>query len=158
MKIKAAWKYAIFLVGITLAAIVTSSLPLFKAGPDCLASQGQTVVKWKDMYWPPCKYSWSGHCIWPIRRRHSTYKVIVIEGIPLRNENGMPIPTASGKVRKWLVYDSPIWNGLEDFSAKKRSYPDYEPIADNEYVVVVETRYRLFHKVEATLRICTQTP
>jgi len=153
MKIKAAWKYAIILVGITLTAIAAVSLPLFRAEPDCFASQGQTVVKWKDQYWP-CKHWWSIRC----RRKHGTYKVTVNEGIPVHNENGMPIPMAGGKIRNWTVYDSTTWNGLEDFSAKKIRYPDYEPIADNEYIVVVETRYRLFHQVEATLRICTQTP
>ena len=156
MKIKAAWKYAIFLMGIALIAMATSSL--FKAEPNCLASQGQTVVKWKDMYWFPCKYSWNGYCIWPIRRKHSTYKVTVNEGIPLRDEKGLPIAIAGGKTRKWTVYDSTAWNGLEKYPSQKSRYPDYEPIADNEYVVLVETRYSLFHKVEATLRICTEKP
>lgn len=158
MKNTTARKYAKILVGIILAAIASTSAPLFKAGPDCFVSQGQTVVKWKDMYWFPCKYSWNGLCIWPIRRRHSTYKVTVTEGFPVRDEKGRPIPIASGEKKKWAVYDSTNWNALENFPVAKRRYPDYEPIAENEYVVLVETRYRLFHDVESTLRICTQRP
>lgn len=152
MKIKAAWKNVFFLIGIALTA--TSSLPLVKAESDCPTLQGQKVVRWKDMYWFPCQYSWNGYCIWPIRRRHSTYKVTVKDGIPLRDKRGMPIPSANGKTRKWTVYDSTAWNRLEQHPSEKSKYPDYEPIADNEYVVLVETRYRLFHQVEATLRIC----
>lgn len=78
------------------------------------------------------------------------------EGIPVRDENGDPIPMASGKIQKWTVYDSATWNGLEEKPREKTRYPDYEPIAGNEYVVLVETRYRLFHKVENALRICTR--
>lgn len=158
MKIKAASKYIIFFVGIILTAIVTSSLPLFKAEveSDCLATQGQTVVKWKDMYWFPCKYSWNGHCIWPIRRKHITYKVTVSQGIPVRNEKGMPLAIAGGKTRNWTVYDSTVWNQIENDPSQKARYPDYEPIAEDEYVVLVETRYRFFYNVEATLRICMQ--
>lgn len=152
MKIKPALKY-IFAVGITLTAIVTISASLSKTGPDCFASQGQTVVKWKDQTWP-CRHWWSLRC----RRKHSTYKVTLQDGIPLRDENGTPIVMASGKIRNWAVYDSTVWNGMDQNSWQRQSYPDYEPIADNEYVVLVETRYRLFHNVEANLRICTQKP
>ncbi len=157
MKIKAAWKYAVFFVGVALTAIVAYSL-WFKGESDCVAAQEQTVVQWKDMYWFPCKYSWNEHCIWPIRRRHITYKVTINEGIPLRDEKGMPIPMGDGKIREWTVYDSAAWNGLEKYPSQKSRYPDYEPIAANEYVVLVETRYRWFHNVEATLRICTEKP
>lgn len=108
------------------------------------------------MYWYPCKYSWKGICIWPIRRKHITYKVTVNQGIPLRDEDGAPIPTAEGKIRNWAVYDATTWNGFEKQPSQKRRFPDYEPIADNEYVVLVETRYRLLNKVENNLRICTR--
>ena len=70
----------------------------------------------------------------------------------------MPIPMGDGKAMKWTVYDSTAWNRLEKHPAQKSRFPDYEPIADNEYVVLVETRYRLFHNVEVTLRICTEKP
>jgi hypothetical protein len=158
MNLKAAWKYSIFTAGIALTAIVLFSSPISQLEPECLASEGQTVVRWKDMYWYPCKYSWRGICVWPIRRKHISYKVTVTEGIPVRDEDGAPIPVAGGKRRTWSVYDSATWNGFENQPRQKNRYPDYEPIADNEFVVMVETRYRLFHNVEATLRICTQKP
>lgn len=153
MKIKAAWKFGVFVVGITLTVIAASTIPSLKAEPDCFASQGQTVVKWKDQYWP-CQNWWSIRC----RRKHSTYKVTVNEGISLRDENGIPVVIAGGKIRKWAVYDSTAWNGMEKYSWERKRYPDYQPVAENEYVVIVETRYRLFHNVEANLRICTQKP
>ncbi|MBI5251911.1 MAG: hypothetical protein HY912_20660 [Desulfomonile tiedjei] len=156
MKNKTARKYANFLMGIILTAIATSSIPLFEVEPGCSASQEQTVVKWKDMYWFPCKYSWNGFCIWPIRRKHVTYKVTVNEGTALHDENGRPVAIADGKIRQWSVYDSTGWNDLENNPVEKNRYPDYERIAENEFVVLVETRYRLFHDVESTLRICTR--
>jgi hypothetical protein len=79
----------------------------------------------------------------------------VKEGTPVRDEDGAPILIAGGKIRKWSVYDSTAWNGFENQPRQKNRYPDYEPIADNEYVVLVETRYRLFNKIEDSLRICT---
>jgi len=157
MKTKAAWKYTFFAAGITLAAIMTFSSSLRRAEPDCIASQGQTIVKWKDQYWQ-CRHWWSPYCIWPIRRKHRTYKITVSEGIPVRNEKGMPVPVASGKIRAWTIYDAAAWNELEKRPAEKKRYQDYERIADNEYVVVVETRYWLFHDVEANLRLCLQKP
>jgi hypothetical protein len=63
---------------------------------------------------------------------------------------------ADGKIRKWTVYDAASWNRIEKSPAQKNRFPGYEPVATNEYVVLVETRYRLFHNVEAGLRICTQ--
>ena len=74
----------------------------------------------------------------------------------MRDENGDPIPAASGKIRTWAVYDSAAWNDFENQPRLKNRYPDYEPIAENEFVVLVETRYRLFNNVEANLRICTK--
>jgi len=156
MNFKAAWKYTIFTAGITLTAIVILASPWSQAKSDCFASEGQTVVRWKDMFWHPCKYSWKGICLWPIRRKHITYKVTVNEGTAVRDENGDPIAVASGKIQNWAVYDSTAWNGLEEKPREKNRYPEYEPIADNEYVVLVETRYRLFNKVEGNLRICTR--
>jgi hypothetical protein len=158
MNLKAAWKYSFFSAGIALTAIMLFSSPWSKVETECLSSEGQTVVRWKDMYWYPCKYSWRGICIWPIRRKHISYKVTVNEGNPVRDEEGAPIAIAGGKIRKWSVYDSATWNGFENQPRQKNRYPDYEPIAGNEYVVMVETRYRLFHKVEDTVRICTQKP
>jgi hypothetical protein len=68
----------------------------------------------------------------------------------------MPVAIAKGKVRSWSVYDAESWNAMENNPRIKRRYPDYEKIASNEYVVLVETRYRLFNNVESTLRICAQ--
>jgi hypothetical protein len=126
---------------------------------ECYASANQTVVEWKSMYWYPCQLSRHGICIWPpFRRRHITYKVTVKDGIPVRDENGNPIAIANGKIRAWEVYDSSAWNQIADFPRQLARYPDYEPIASNEYVVMVETRYRLFNNVESTLRLCTEQP
>lgn len=158
MKIKTDYKYTFFITGITLAAIAASLLPWRRVESKCFASQGQTVVRWKDLYYGSCKRTWNGYCIWPLRRPHSTYKVTVNEGIALRDERRLPIPMAGGKVRKWEVYDATTWNGFQSRPSKLKRFPDYEPIAENEYVVLVETRYRLLHDVEANLRICTQNP
>jgi hypothetical protein len=158
MNLKTTWKPSIFTAGIALTAIMLFSSAWSKVEPECFASEGQTVVRWKDMYWYPCKYSWNGICFWPIRRKHITFKVTVKEGSPVRDEEGAPIPVAGGKTRTWSVYDSAAWNGFENQPRLKNRYPDYEPIADNEYVVLVETRYRLFNQVEDNLRICTQKP
>jgi len=126
---------------------------------ECSNSSEQTVVQWKDMYWYPCQLSWRGFCIWPpFRRRHITYKVIVNSGIPLRDENNLPIAIANGKTRTWEVYDSNAWNQIAESPRHLARYPDYEPIASNEFVVLVETRYRLFNDVESTLGICVQPP
>lgn len=101
---------------------------------------------------------WMGICLWPIEHKHTTYKVTVAEGNAVCDQHGNVISTADGEIRKWGVYNSINWNALEKDPVEKRKYPNYEPVADNEYVVEVETRYRLFHKVESTLRICTQMP
>jgi hypothetical protein len=156
MKNKTGWRYAILLVGLFLTAILGASISMSKSEADCIASEGQTVVRWKDMYWYPCKYTWNGTCLWPIRRKHITYKVIITEGIPARDSEGKLIPIASGKIRDWKTYDSAGWNAIENIPVQKNRYPDYEPIAENEVIVLVETRYRLFHNVEANLRICTE--
>jgi len=157
MKTKTIWKYPIFLIGIILTAIVVSFvIPLLNAEPDCIPSGKQTVVRWKNMYWFPCKYSWNGFCLWPIRRKHITYKVTIIEGSPVRDDKGKASPIASGKRKQWTVYDSTDWNSIENNPIQKKRYPDYEPIADNEYVVLIETRYILFNHVESTVQICIQ--
>lgn len=153
MKIKTALKLGVFAVGITVVAIAIPALPWFKTGADCPTSRAQTVVKWKDQHWP-CRHWWSIGC-W---RKHSTYKVTLNEGVALRDKRGMPVVTAGGKIRQWAVYDSTAWNGMVKGSWRRKSYSDYEPIAENEYVVMVQTRYRLFHNVEANLRICTEEP
>ena len=156
MKSKTGLRYIKILTGVILMATLGSFIPLLESESDCTTSERQQVIRWKDMYWFPCKYAWNGVCVWPIRRKHITYKVTVTEGIPIRNDEGKVIPIAGGKIRDWQTYDSLAWNALENIPVEKNRYPDYEPIADNEYVVMVETRYRLFHKVEANLRICTQ--
>lgn len=148
-------------LGVVLAAIFITmvsiqSAPAQTANEACYVSPGQTVVEWKHMYWHPCKASIKGICIWPIRRRHITYKVTVTDGIPLRDEKDRPIATAKGKKRDWLVYDAAAWKAMGEDPTQRARYPDYEPIAENEYVVAVETRYQWFNDVEATLGICTE--
>jgi hypothetical protein len=155
MNIKPMWKFAILVAGVSLSAVITLLPSFFGTKADCLASNGQTTVRWKNLYYGSCRRSWKGFCVWPIRRPHSTYKVTVNEGVPLRDENGLIVPVTGGKKRQWSVYDSTTWNGFGVKPSRWRRVADYEPIADNEYVVEVETRYRLFHNVEDTLRICT---
>lgn len=99
----------------------------------------------------------AGVCILPIIRRHVSYKVTVTEGIPLRDSHGNVIPETNGERRDWLTYDSTAWNTLRNDSFWNR-YINYEPIAADEYVVMVQTRYRLFNNVVSTLGICTQQP
>ena len=133
------------------------SSPTLNFESECSSVSEQTVVEWISMYWFPCRLSWNGICIWPaFRRRHITYKVTVNEGIPVRNEKSRPVAIANGEIRDWLVYDSTAWNKLPDHPREFARYPDYEPIAPNEYIVMVETRYRWFNDVESTLRICVQ--
>jgi hypothetical protein len=156
MNNKTAYKYTCFVVWITLTAIAALFLPWRRSEPECYASPAQTVVRWKDLYYNWCRYSWEGHCLWPISRPHSTYKVTVHEGIPLLDEHGLPVVMAGGKIRSWGVYDAATWNAFATRPPKWQRFPDYEPIAENEYVIIVRTRYRLFHNVEANLRICTQ--
>lgn len=149
-------KYVSFVLAVILSAMVTSSSPFINAESECPAPSSQTVVRWKDMYWFPCQYSWNGICLWPIRRKHITYKVTVHEGTPARDENGLPIVAAGGIKRDWTVHDAASWNSLADSPSTRSRFRDYEPIADNEFVVLVETRYRWFNNVESTVRICTQ--
>jgi hypothetical protein len=134
----------------------TGITPASSAKVECSNSTDQTVVQWKYMYWFPCKLAWKGICLWPLRRRHTTYKVTVNEGIPLLDESARAIPVARGKMRDWTVYNAEAWNAIENSPREKNRYVDYEQIASNEYVVIVETRYRLFNNVESTLRICVQ--
>ena len=131
--------------------------PISSSADSCYVSPNQTVVEWKYLYWFTCRLSWKGICFWPPQRKHATYKITLNEDIPVRGENGRPIPVAKGKVRDWFVYDAQAWNALANRSRGKR-YIDYEQIAPNEYVVEVETRYRLFNDVVATLRLCTEQP
>lgn len=151
------WRYTKIIIGVVLTALLGASIPPAKAEADCTASENQTVVRWKDMYWFPCQYSWNGFCLWPIRRKHITYKVTVTEGVPIRDSEGRVIPIASGEKRSWSVYEAAEWNSFATDTEKIHRFPNHEPIADNEFVVLVETRYRLFNNVEANLRICTQT-
>jgi hypothetical protein len=125
----------------------------------CYVSPGQTVVEWKSTYQAPCRHSIWGICIWPLPHKHVTYKVTVDDGIPLLSRRGTVIAAIDGEEkRSWLTYDQTSWNALEDNPSGKISYLDFEPIASNEYVVMVETRYRLFSNVDTTLGICIQQP
>jgi hypothetical protein len=149
------WHVAAIIVGVFLViGVVTSVYPSTKQS-ECESSPNQTIVKWKDMYWFPCQYSWNGHCIWPIRRKHTTYKITLLEGSPLRDKRGNVIPVAKGMIKDWTVIDQAHWNAIADNPKEFNRYVDYEPIEANEYVVLIETRYLLFNNVESTVRICT---
>jgi len=96
-------------------------------------------------------------CAWPISQGHVTYKVTVKNGIPLRSEGGSVIAAANGKMQKhWETFDANSWKALYTNYLHEYELLDYEPIASNEYVVMVETRYRLFNDVESTIGICVQ--
>jgi hypothetical protein len=125
---------------------------------QCYVSPGQTVVEWKSStYQGHCRISFGGICVWPIPRKHVTYKVTVDDGAPLRTRRGSIIPAIDGEEKRdWLTYDSTSWNALENNPFGKYQYSDFEPVASNEYVVMVETRYRLFSDVDSTLGICIQ--
>ena len=139
-----------------LKSYMASRSPVSSLIEQCSKPVDQTVVEWKHEFGFPCKLSWRGICFWPLRRMHISYKVTLNGGSAVLNDQGMPIPIARGKVRNWSVYDAQSWNTMENNPRTKRRYPDYEKIASNEYVVLVETRYRLFNNVESTLRICAQ--
>jgi len=125
---------------------------------QCHVSPSQTVVEWKSSTSQVrCRISFEGICVWPIPHRHVTYKVTVSDGTPLRSRNGSVIPAINGEQKRgWLTYDSTSWNALENNPFGKYHYSDFEPVASNEYVVMVETRYRLFSDVDSTLGICVQ--
>ena len=123
---------------------------------QCYVSPSQTVIEWKSMDQTHCRISVKGICVWPIPHKHMTYKVTVNDGIPLRTTQGKIIAATNGEERNWLTYDSNSWNSLENNLFRKNLYSDFQPIASNEYVVMVETRYRLFNNVDSTLGICTQ--
>ena len=131
----------------------TSYLP-----SQCYVSPGQKVVEWKSAtYREHCSTSVFGICVWPIPHKHVTYKVTIEESVPLRTRWGSVIPAINGEEKRdWLTYDANSWNALPTKRFGKYRYTDFEPIASNEYVVMVETRYRLFSDVDATLGICTQ--
>jgi hypothetical protein len=125
---------------------------------QCHVSPEQTVVKWKSgTTQDHCRSSVAGVCIWPISHRHVTYKVTVNDGVPLRNGRGRVISAINGdQMRSWTTYDAASWNTLENKPFYKYNFSDFEPIAANEYVVMVETRYRLFTDINSTLGICVQ--
>ena len=144
---------------------VHASYSLFEGGrisivpQQCYISPGQKVDEWKSSTSQGrCRMNVGGKCIWPIPHKHVTYKVTVDEATPLRTRWGSVIPAINGvEERGWLTYDSTSWNKLENNPFGKYEYSDFEPIASNEYVVMVETRYRLFNDVDSTLGICTQS-
>jgi len=121
----------------------------------CISGSEQTVIHWVDMRWFSCRLSLFGICIWPpLLHNHATYKVTINNGVPLLDEHNQPIAIANGKTRNWTVYDSNRWNNIANSPRRLARFPGYKPIEPNEYVVMVETRYRLFNDVESTLRIC----
>ena len=126
---------------------------------DCFISKEQNVVEWSFYYYEYCQYAWNGNCLWPIRRKHFTYKVTLLnESVPLRNHNEKVIASTSGKMQQWSTFDAEEWNFIKFSPFEFAKYPDHESIAKNEYVVGVTTRYKWFNDVEATLGICVQQP
>ena len=131
---------------------LTSNLP-----SQCYVSPGQKVVEWKSAsYRTGCGLSVAGICVWPIPHKHVTYKVTVNDGIPLQTTDGKVIAATNGEERNWLTYDSKSWNAIPNKRFERYIYSDFQPIASNEYVVMVQTRYRLFNDVDSTLGICIQ--
>ena len=162
MKIQSSQKYSkimlAFAAGIMLLAASPLKAPAQNAIP-CYVPADETVVRWKTEYTRPCEYAAFGICIWPIRHPHVTYKVTVNSGTPLRDEKGHVIAATEGEQQPdWGTYDSNDWNMIRDIPFQRVRFPGYQGIGDNEYVVMVETRYRLFHNVEKTLGICIQQP
>jgi len=124
---------------------------------QCYVSPDQTVVEWKSStYQEGCRTSIVGICVWPIPHKHTTYKVTVKDGTPLQTADGKVVAATNGEERNWLTYDANSWNALENKPFIKNVYTDFEPIASDEYVVMVETRYRLFSDVDTSLGICIQ--
>ena len=159
MRFKSSSQIAHMVTSMPSSSLTSSPDSTFDQESECSATSDQTIVEWKDMYWFSCKLSWHGICIWPpFRRRHVTFKVTLNGEIPIRDEKNSPIVIANGKRKNWLVYDSTSWNQIAESPRHLARYPEYEPILPNEYVVMVETRYRLFNDVESTLEICTQLP
>jgi hypothetical protein len=125
----------------------------------CYVPADQKVVEWKSTYAERCRISLDGFCVWPIPHKHMTYKVTVTEGIPLRDRFGKVIASTNGDKRTdWATYDSTTWNSLPNSPFRRNRFTDFEPIASNEYVVMVQTRYRWFNNVDSTLGICMQQP
>ena len=143
----------------SLSLVFSSPRTSAQVEDACYVPSDQTVVEWKSTYWARCRISIDGFCIWPIPHKHMTYKVTVNSGTPLRDRSGEVIPAISGQERSdWLTYDSTGWNALQYDPRRKNRYLDYEPIASNEYVVMVETRFRLLNNVDSSLGICMQQP
>lgn len=128
----------------------------------CYVSPNETATAWKSTSYARCRVRFGGMCVWPIQHEHMTYKVTIADGsIPMRNERGKVIAATSGVMRSdWLTYDAAGWNALASitYGYFRNRYDDYQTIAPNEYVVMVQTRYRLFNNVNSTLGICVQKP
>jgi len=142
------------------------NFPFMPSRPSgtCYVSPNETVTEWKGTSQSRCTVRFGGICVWPIPHEHQTYKVTITDNsVPLRNEKGSVIAATSGDIRSdWLTYDSNSWNELANYSNfgffRRNPYSDYQPIASNEYVVMVQTRYRLFNNVDSTLGICVEKP
>jgi hypothetical protein len=163
-----------FISAILLGIITSASLPAMLVGRSasiplfsqpqaaqsenaCYVSPDQTVVEWKSTYFARCRVRLDSLCVWPIPHKHVTYKVTINDGEALRNHRGYVIAAVNGEEQpSWGTYNAAEWNALE-FSPRNR-FIDFETIAANEYVVMVQTRYRLFNDVESTLGICIQQP
>ena len=127
---------------------------------QCYVSPSETVVQWKGTYQAPCKLNMGGVCVWPIPHEHLTYKITIPDGsIPVRSRRGNVYAAIDGNVQyDWQTYDASSWNAFENDLYGQNTFNDYQPIASNEYVVMVETRYRLFNNVDSTLGICVEKP
>ncbi len=154
------WRRRQLLIGVLIATSAWALAPATRAQDSanretCTVSDEQTVVRWKSTYRVRCELSIAAYCVWPLPYSHVTYKVTAGDSVPLRNRSGKVIAAVRGQRRRWLTYDAAAWNALERSSRGPR-YIDFEPINTSEYVVMVETRYRLFEDVESTLGVCVE--
>ena len=124
---------------------------------ECYVSPEQTVEAWSYFYYELCEYAIKGVCLWPIRRKHFTYKVTLQNGdIPQLDHYDRIQAAVNSKGQNWSTFDSEAWNFIEYSPFEITKYPNHRTTAENEIVVSVTTRYKWFNDVEATLGICVQ--
>ncbi len=128
----------------------------------CYVSPNETITPWKGTFYTRCYIRFGSMCLWPIAREHLTYKITINDGsTPMRDARGSVIAATNSIIRSdWLTYDANSWNALANarHGYFQNRYDDYQTIAPDEYVVMVQTRYRLFNNVDSTLGICVQKP
>ncbi len=152
-----------FLLAGFLAISLSHAKPLLignvQTSNDCYVSPEQTVEAWSHYYYEHCEYAFQGICIWPLRRRHFTYKVTLPSGdIPQLDHSDRIQAAIDGKKLSWTTFDSETWNFIEYSPFEINKYPNYKTIQEDEIVVGVPTRYKWLNDVEAALGICVQEP